>query len=140
MIKRFISHSPAETEEAGAWLASRLLKGDLVAFSGGMGMGKTVFTRGMVRGLGITADVSSPTFTLINEYISPSCRVAHMDAYRLSGADDLESTGFYDYLDGEWILVVEWSEQVSLPSPAVRVAIHRLDDNTREIVMEGKRI
>ena len=137
-MRTFHSHSPAETEQAGEWLSKRLSPGDLVAFSGGMGMGKTVFVRGLARGLGIDADVSSPTFTLINEYRGETSRLCHMDAYRLTSAEELEATGFYDYLDNGWIAAVEWSETVGLlDGAAVRVRFERLGDNERRITIEG---
>lgn len=133
------SRSPAETERAGEQLAAHLSPGDLVAFSGGMGMGKTAFVRGLVRGLGIEAEVSSPTFALIHEYRGDGGKLCHMDAYRLSSAEDLEAIGFYDYLDGGWIIAAEWSEAVGLlETAAVRVRFERTGDEERIITMEGK--
>lgn len=136
-MQEIVSHSPEETEAAGKELASLLCAGDVVAYTGGLGMGKTVFTRGLAKGLGIVADVSSPTFSIINEYRGSDHRLCHVDAYRLNGAEDLLDTGFYDYIDAGWIAAVEWSERV-MPDAAITVAFTRVDDYTRIIRMEGK--
>lgn len=136
-MREIITHSPEETEAVGEQLAKHLSGGDMVAYIGGLGMGKTVFTRGLARGLGISADVSSPTFTLINEYRGGRYNLCHMDAYRLSGTDDLLDTGFYDYIDAGWIAAVEWSERLALDW-AVTVTFTRIDDTTRSIRLEGK--
>jgi len=137
LMQEIISHSPEETEAAGEKLAALLEGGDIVAYTGGLGMGKTVFTRGLARGLGITVDVSSPTFSIINEYRGARHRLCHVDAYRLNSAEELLDTGFFDYIDAGWIAAVEWSERV-MPQAAVTVAFTRIDDQTRVIRMEGK--
>ncbi|MEG1773864.1 MAG: tRNA (adenosine(37)-N6)-threonylcarbamoyltransferase complex ATPase subunit type 1 TsaE, partial [Oscillospiraceae bacterium] len=111
-MEQVITNSPAETEAVGERLGNRLLPGDVIAFEGGLGMGKTVFVRGVARGLGSDAEVTSPTFALINEYRGGRLNLCHMDAYRLSGPGDLPTTGFYDYLDAGWICAVEWGERV----------------------------
>ncbi|MFV0498355.1 MAG: tRNA (adenosine(37)-N6)-threonylcarbamoyltransferase complex ATPase subunit type 1 TsaE [Candidatus Fimivivens sp.] len=136
-MREFVSHSPEETEAAGENLAALLCDGDIIAYTGGLGMGKTAFTRGLARGLGITADVSSPTFSIINEYRGATRRLCHVDAYRLNNTEDLLDAGFYDYIDAGWIAAVEWSERVML-NAAVTVAFVRVDDRTRIIKMEGK--
>ena len=133
----FETHSPAETEKIGELVAERLLPGDIVGFMGGLGMGKTVFTRGLAKGLGFDGDVSSPTFSLINEYRGGRIPLCHMDAYRLTGPDDLFETGFYDYESGGWVIAVEWNERVEL-EPAIRVEIERIDDKSRRINLEGR--
>ncbi|MBR6735353.1 MAG: tRNA (adenosine(37)-N6)-threonylcarbamoyltransferase complex ATPase subunit type 1 TsaE [Oscillospiraceae bacterium] len=133
----FETHSPAETEKIGEIVAERLLPGDIVGFTGGLGMGKTVFTRGLAKGLGFDGDVSSPTFSLIHEYRGGKIPLCHMDAYRLTGPDDLFETGFYDYESDGWVIAVEWNERVEL-EPAVRVEIERIDDNSRRIKLEGR--
>jgi len=133
----FETHSPAETEKIGEMVAERLLPGDIVGFTGGLGMGKTVFTRGLAKGLGFDGDVSSPTFSLIHEYRGGKIPLCHMDAYRLTGPDDLFETGFYDYESDGWVIAVEWNERVEL-EPAVRVEIERIDDNSRRIKLEGR--
>jgi len=133
----FETHSPAETEKIGELVAGRLMPGDIVGFTGGLGMGKTVFTRGLARGLGFGGDVSSPTFSLIHEYRGGRTPLCHMDAYRLTGPDDLFETGFYDYESDGWVIAVEWNERVEL-EPAVRVEIERIDDDSRRIRLEGR--
>ena len=133
----FETHSPAETEKIGEMVAERLLPGDIVGFTGGLGMGKTVFTRGLAKGLGFDGDVSSPTFSLIHEYRGGKIPLCHMDAYRLTGPDDLFETGFYDYESDGWVIAVEWNERAEL-EPAVRVEIERIDDNSRRIKLEGR--
>lgn len=138
-MREIITNSAAETEQAGKWLAQFLQAGDIVAYQGGLGMGKTTFTRGLAAGLGIDAEVSSPTFTLINEYRGEKNSLCHVDAYRLHGADDLIDTGFYDYIDSGWVAAVEWSEGIMLDA-AFTVSFERLDDTTRKITFEGRGI
>lgn len=133
----FETHSPEETEQLAADCASRLQAGDIVGFHGDLGMGKTVFTRGLARGLGFDGDVASPTFALIHEYRGGRLPLCHMDAYRLTGPDDLFETGFYDYLDDGWVIAVEWNERLGLDA-ALSVSIERIDDTTRRISLEGK--
>ena len=98
-MSQFLSHSPAETEDFGFRLAQQLKGGEVIAMYGGMGMGKTAFTRGLARGLGIEYGISSPTFALVHEYTG-RLTVYHFDMFRVESWDDLYSTGFYDYLDG----------------------------------------
>lgn len=133
----FETHGAAETEKIGELVAERLLPGDIVGFTGGLGMGKTVFTRGLARGLGFSGDVSSPTFSLIHEYRGGRIPLCHMDAYRLAGPDDLFETGFYDYESDGWVIAVEWNERVGL-TPAVKVDIERTGDDSRLIRLEGR--
>ena len=124
----YITNSPEETEELGLKLAKSLKGGEVVAFRGGLGMGKTCFTRGLARGLGFKGDVTSPTFALINEYIGGRLPLYHFDMYRISGWEDLYSTGFF-----------EWSENIenALPESTVTVTFVRLDDNKREVTVNG---
>jgi tRNA threonylcarbamoyladenosine biosynthesis protein TsaE len=138
LIKIF-SHSPQETEQAGRSLAATLKAGDTVAFFGGLGMGKTLFIRGLAQGLGISDSVSSPTYALVHEYRG-SPPLYHFDMYRVRGYDDLYSTGFFDYLGQGGICAVEWSENIEneLPETAVRVTIGRGEqDDWRVITIEG---
>lgn len=130
------THSAAETEAAGAALARTLGPGTVVAMFGGLGMGKTAFVRGMAAGLGLNAEVSSPTFALVHEY-GGNPPLVHFDMYRIGGWDDLYSTGFFDYLDQGAILAVEWSENIeaALPDDAVRVAFRRTGDCDRVITV-----
>ncbi len=133
-----VTHSPAETEAVGAQLAATLRAGDVVALFGGLGMGKTAFVRGMAVGRGLAAEVSSPTFALVHEY-GGSPPLVHFDMYRISGWDDLYSTGYFEYLDAGAILAVEWSENIeaALPDAAVRVCFERLTENERRITIHG---
>ena len=134
----YVSHSPAETEWFAAELASRLKSGDVLAFRGGLGAGKTTFVRGLARGLGSDAEVSSPTFALVHEYAS-SPPLYHFDMYRIHTFDDLYSTGFFDYLDAGGILAVEWSENVldALPPETIAVTIDPIGEESRRITVEG---
>ena len=123
----YISHSEAETEALGARLAAVLSPGDVVAYRGGLGMGKTAFTRGLARGLGYSGRVTSPTFTIVNEYEGGRLPLFHFDMYRLEDADSLFDIGWEDYLDRGGVCAVEWSEIVSdaLEDGVLRVDIRR---------------
>lgn len=133
------SYSVADTEALAERIAKNARPGSVIALFGGLGMGKTAFTHGFVRGRGIDAEVSSPTFALVHEYPgSPS--VYHFDMYRVDGWDDLYSTGFFDYIDMGGILIVEWSENIegALPENTLRVNIERgQSDNERKITVTG---
>ena len=133
-MQEYLTHSEAETEQAGADFARALPDGKVVAMYGELGSGKTAFVRGMARGMGLTCRVSSPTFTIVNEYEGPR-ELIHFDMYRISGWEDLYSTGFFDYMDAGTILAVEWSENIenALPEHSIRVSFSRLSDNQREI-------
>ncbi len=132
-----ITASPEQTEALGARVGAAVPAG-VVALFGGLGMGKTAFVRGMAAGRRLSAEVSSPTFALVHEY-GGQPPLVHFDMYRVSGWDDLYSTGFFDYLDAGCLLAVEWSENIeaALPEDAVRVRFERLDDDTRRITIEG---
>lgn len=119
-----ISHSPADTEQAGEQLAKALHPGDVVAFFGDLGAGKTHFIRGLAQGLGVTDPVSSPTFALVHAY-QGRIPFYHFDMYRITSWADLESTGFFDYLDAGGICAIEWSEHIenALPPNSIWVTI-----------------
>lgn len=138
-MSTYITNSPEETEELGFKLAKSLKGGEVVAFRGGLGMGKTCFTRGLARGLGFKGDVTSPTFALINEYIGGRLPLYHFDMYRISGWEDLYSTGFFDYIEQNGVIAAEWSENIenALPESTVTVTFVRLGDNKREITVNG---
>lgn len=133
----YISHSVKETHEIGEKLGKTLKGGDVVAYFGGMGMGKTTFTHGLAKGLGIDEkEVSSPTFALVHEYRGSAATLYHFDMYRIESWDDLYSTGFFDYLDFGGILAVEWSENIenALPENCIRVSFeHGENENERKI-------
>ena len=137
----YLSHSEAETEALGARLAASLSPGAVVAYQGGLGMGKTAFTRGLAKGLGYDGRVTSPTFTIVNEYEGGRLPLFHFDMYRLEDADALFDIGWGDYLDRGGICAVEWSEQVAgaMPPDTVYVTIARCPeaDNWRTITIEG---
>lgn len=120
--------------------AKTVKKGTVIGFIGGLGMGKTAFTSGFVKGLGINADVSSPTFAICNEYIGNDCRVYHFDMYRIESWDDLYSTGFFDYIDSGAYILAEWSENVfgALPDDSVIIEIEKLGDNDRRFKIMNK--
>ena len=133
----FRSESVLMTEEYGRRLAAELRSGTVLALFGGMGMGKTALVRGVAAGLGLSAEVSSPTFALVHDY-GGNPPLVHFDMYRVAGWEDLYSTGFFDYLDAGAIIVVEWSENIlsALPEDAIRLQFKRVDENTRLIERE----
>lgn len=138
-MQEIITSSPAETETLGIKIAESLTGGEVLALFGGMGMGKTAFTRGLARGLGIQDGVSSPTFALVHEYHG-RLDVYHFDMFRVTGWDDLYSTGFFDYLDSGGVLVIEWSENIeaALPQDAIRIEIQQgTRENERIFHIEG---
>ncbi len=133
----FISDSPDCTKKIAADLADTLSGGEVIAFYGDLGMGKTCFTTGLAEGLGFTGEVSSPTFAIINEYLGGRLNLYHFDMYRVTGWDDLYSTGYFEYMESGGVLAVEWSENIesALPDDVIRVTIKRLDETWREITI-----
>ena len=136
-MEEYITHSRDETVALGRRLAAELAPGSLIAFTGGLGAGKTTFTRYMCEALDCRDDVSSPTFALVHCYRA-KFPIYHFDMYRINGFDNLYSTGFFDYLDAGGVLVIEWSENVLefLPKDMIRVDIKRISDNEREITVK----
>lgn len=138
---KYVTNGEGETEDLGAWLAGRLSPGAVIAFTGDLGAGKTAFTRGLARGLGITDRVTSPTFTIVNEYEGGRMPLFHFDMYRLGSSDELFDIGWEDYLARGGVCAVEWSERVeeALPEDAVTVSFARCpeEENWRVITMEG---
>ena len=139
---QFVSHSTQETEQFGEEDAKSLRGGDVLAFTGSLGLGKTAFTRGLARGLGCRGRVTSPTFTIVNEYDGKT-PLFHFDMYRLGSSDELFDIGWDDYLARGGVCAVEWSERVSdaLPDDTIYVDIARgeEDENTRTITVTGGR-
>ena len=135
---KYIVHCEAETEALGRRLGERLAPGTVVALSGDLGVGKTVFVRGIAKGLGLNARVISPTFTIVNEYLGP-VPLFHFDMYRLSSSDELFDIGWEDYLERGGICAVEWSENIRdiLSDRDVYVDIRRTGDSDREIEFKG---
>ena len=135
----YLSHSPEETEQLGEQLGRTLRPGSVVAYRGDLGMGKTAFTRGLARGLGCTCRVTSPTFTIVNEY-SGALPLFHFDMYRLDSSDELFDIGWEDYLSRGGVCAVEWSERVeaALPDDTLWVSFARgTGENDRIITVTG---
>ena len=128
-----LSHSEAETESAGALFATVVKESDFVALEGDLGAGKTAFVRGFASVLAPDAPVSSPSYSVINEYEGNGILICHMDVYRIESDDDLYSVGYYDY--GNCITLVEWCEKTPqiIPEKYYRVRIEKLDEQTRMI-------
>lgn len=138
-MKKIHSNSTEETEAIGEKLAGALQGNEVIALYGGMGMGKTAFVRGLARGLGVSAEVSSPTFALVHEYRG-RIPLYHFDMYRVGGWDDLYSTGFFDYLDSGAVMVIEWSENIeaALPDGVIRITLEKGNgEQERTLKIEG---
>ena len=134
----FITYSPQETEQLGQKLGQLLPAGTVIAYRGDLGAGKTAFTRGLARGLGITDPVTSPTYTIVNEYVGGRLPLFHFDMYRLHSADDLFDIGWDDYLERQGICAVEWSENVEeAMEDALTVTIQKIGEESRKITLEG---
>ena len=134
----FFTNSPKETENLGQALGAVLQPGTILAYEGDLGAGKTAFTRGLARGLGAAEAVTSPTYTIVNEYLSGRIPLFHFDMYRLKSADDLWDIGWEDYLDRGGVCAVEWSENVAeAMEGAIRVRIEKTGEETRKITIEG---
>lgn len=138
MEEVFISTSPDETQKFAQKLAQGLKGGEIFAFSGNLGAGKTCFVKGLARGLGYDGDVTSPTFALVNEYRGGRLDLFHFDMYRITSWDDLYSTGYFEYADECAVMAVEWSENIeaALPGNAIRVDIRILDEDKRRITVK----
>lgn len=137
-MQEYLSSSPKETEQIAENFAKQLKHGDIIAYIGGLGVGKTAFTRGLAKGLNVKGDVSSPTFALVHEYQgNPS--LFHFDMYRINDIDDLYSTGFFDYLDRNEIMAIEWSENIQsvLDENTIYVELIPIDDEKRSIKIYG---
>ena len=139
-MMQITTHSADETQALGQKLASRLAPGDVIAYFGDLGAGKTAFTRGLAQGLGITDPVTSPTYTIVNEYLAGRIPLFHFDMYRLSSSDELFDIGWEDYLSRGGVCAVEWSENVEdALQDAIRVTIEKDADepDTRHITITG---
>jgi len=135
-----LSPSVNKTTEVARLLGSKLKKGDILALSGELGSGKTCFTAGLARGLGVSENyqITSPTFTLINEY-KARCNLYHFDLYRLNGYSEFEDLGYEEYFSGEGVVVIEWAEKISdiLPPSAFFIKFEYVDENSRKINIQG---
>ena len=134
----YITNNPEQTEALGAALAARLTPGTIIAYRGDLGAGKTAFTRGLAKGLGCTDMVTSPTYTIVNEYLSGRLPLFHFDMYRLHSSDDLWDIGWEDYLDRKGVCAVEWSENVDdAMEDAIYIRIEKTGEESRRITIEG---
>ena len=134
----YTTNSPQETENVGQTLAEKLKPGTIIAYEGDLGAGKTAFTRGLARGLGATERVTSPTYTIVNEYVTGRLPLFHFDMYRLGSSDELFDIGWEDYLQRGGICAVEWSENVSdALENALTVRIEKTGEDSRKITIEG---
>ena len=137
-IMTYTTNSPAETEAIGAALGKLLIPGTVIAYRGDLGAGKTAFTRGLARGLGCSDIVTSPTYTIVNEYLGGRLPLFHFDMYRLHSSDDLWDIGWEDYLDRDGVCAVEWRENVDdAMDNAVYFTIEKLGEDARRITIEG---
>ena len=130
-----LTHSPAETRALGACLARQLLPGDVLILEGDLGAGKSEFTRGVARGLGVEGPVASPSFTILNVYESGRCPLYHFDWYRLESEEELYELGMDEYLGGDGIAVVEWAERCpdAVPEKCIRIRLEVTGEETRRI-------
>ena len=135
---QYITNSPGETEAIGAALGKVLCPGTVIAYRGDLGAGKTAFTRGLAKGLGCTDLVTSPTYTIVNDYLGGRLPLFHFDMYRLRSSDDLFDIGWDDYLDRAGVCAVEWSENVDdAMEDAIYITIEKLGEDARRITIEG---
>ena len=135
---QYITNSPGETEAIGAALGKIINPGTVIAYRGDLGAGKTAFTRGLARGLDCSEIVTSPTYTIVNEYLGGRLPLFHFDMYRLRSSDDLFDIGWEDYLDRGGVCAVEWSENVAdALEDALFITIEKLGENSRRITLEG---
>lgn len=139
-IRVYETHSRAETEEFAAKFAEEIGPDTVIALKGDLGAGKTCFTAGFARGLGYNGSVNSPTFAIVNEYTGGRLNIYHFDMYRISGWEDLYSTGYFDYLESGGVLIIEWSENIlsALPEDCIAVTIDKTGENDRRITVEAK--
>ncbi len=137
----FLSDSPAKTRQIAENFAKTLNGGQVIAFRGDLGAGKTCFTSGLAKGLGYAGDVTSPTFALINEYLGGKFDIYHFDMYRISSWEELYSCGFFEYIEANGIVVAEWSENIegALPENTIYVEIETLSENERKITVFHKK-
>lgn len=139
----FESHSREETIKFAAGMAAKAEPGEVFTLTGDLGVGKTVFAKGFAKGLGVTEPVTSPTFTIVQEYLSGRLPFYHFDVYRIGDPDEMEETGFYDYLDRGGVVLIEWAELIEdiLPSPRTAIKLEKDldgDDDYRLITVENR--
>lgn len=138
-MPEFISHAPAETQALGETFGRAARRGWLIALSGELGAGKTQFVKGLARGLGISARVHSPTFTLAAQYTGGRLNLFHLDLYRLETAAQILSAGLEEFLQPDGVAVIEWAERIPpawLSAPPLRVQIDILNETGRKITYD----
>ncbi|MBQ9977118.1 MAG: tRNA (adenosine(37)-N6)-threonylcarbamoyltransferase complex ATPase subunit type 1 TsaE [Clostridia bacterium] len=137
---KFVTNTPEETENLAEKLAQTLKGGEIIAFKGSMGMGKTCFTRGLAKGLGFNGQVSSPTFAIVNEYLGGRLPLYHFDMYRIESWEDLYSCGYFDYMEMGGVIAAEWSENIenALEGKVITVSIEKISETKREIIISGE--
>lgn len=135
----FISSSPKMTMDIAAKLSKDFKGGEIIALKGDLGMGKTCFVKGIAIGLGFNGEVTSPTFAIVNEYIGGRLDLFHFDMYRITGWDDLYSTGYFEYIQSGGVVAIEWSENIegALGDDVITVEFERISDNERKITISG---
>lgn len=138
-MTEFFSNCPEDTEKIALDFSETLIGGEVIAFRGGMGMGKTLFTRALAKGLGFKGAVASPTFAIVNEYRGGRLPVFHFDMFRIESWEDLDSCGFFDYMEEKGVMAVEWSENIdsALDCDTIFITIEKISDNERKITVEG---
>ena len=136
-MQKFVSDSPKSTENIATNFASTLVGGEVIAFKGGLGMGKTCFVRGLAEGLEFKGAVNSPTFAIVNEYLGGRLNLYHFDMYRIESWEDLYSVSFFDYLSMGGVVAIEWSENIelALEDNTIFVEIKKISDDEREIII-----
>ena len=139
MTYEYVTSSAEETIELGRLIGEQLRGGDIIAYKGSMGAGKTTMTRGLTLGMGLGDMAFSPTFALVNEYRGRELTLYHFDMYRITSAADLETTGFFDYMSDDSVIAVEWSENIEeeLPEGHIVINLERVSDDTRKITIYG---
>lgn len=138
---KIITSSSEETEQLAKKIGAQLQAGDVIAFFGDLGAGKTTFTRGLAAGMHLPDAVSSPTFTIVHEHHGTHLSLYHFDMYRIENADDLDAAGFYDYSTDGAVFAIEWSEHIApaLPEGAIRITITVMSETSRDITIETPR-
>ncbi len=136
--KIYITESENETLDLAKELAATLVRGQVVCLRGDLGVGKTVFAKGLCCALGVTEHVSSPTFTLVNEYDGAFCTVYHFDLYRIEDPDELYEVGFEEFVGGDGLAIIEWPERAEamLPAKRIEIMLERNGDNGRRITVK----
>lgn len=136
---KIMTRSAEETVALGERIGALLHGGEVIAYRGGMGAGKTTITRGISVGMGLGDEVTSPTFAIVNEYRGQRLTLYHFDMYRITSAEDLEAAGFFEFMNDRSVIAAEWSENIEdeLPQGTIFIDIARIDDDTREITVTG---